>query len=276
MIAPFRSPTQRRLLYGFAVSVVITFAIVGVMTKAGRLRSEPPVAGFTQFSAPASLPEKPLGQMSLKARLNPIYSRAPAPGSAYFRALTFRELDDEQNSSPGSRAARELLVRTNKGNVTAAEAQYSGSAKQGFDEYQRAVFLNTVACIQQRDGRLLEDATFVRFYDGKKKLGLEYGIILSGITSEKLDQAKMGLAGLLGFMGRRSPRADAVASLEAAPALTGTNLYAFDVDLYNFKSDADKHVAETDFNDENSAATHPADVARALRLRGILSGVTTK
>jgi hypothetical protein len=276
MISPLRSPTQRSLLYGFAVSVVIAFAIVGVTTKAGRLRSEPPVAGFTQFSAPSSLPEKPLGPMSLKARHNPTYPKAPAPGSAYFRALTFAELDDEENSSPGSRAARELLVRSNKGNVTAAEAQYSGSAKRGFDEYHRAVFLNTVAGIQQRDHRLLENARFVRFYDGKKKLRLEYGIILSGITAEKLDQAKMGLAGLLGFMGRRSPRADTVASLEAALELGGTNLYAFDIDLYNFKSDADKHVAETDFNDENSAATHPADVARALLLRGILSGVITQ
>lgn len=276
MISPLRSLTRRRLIYGFAVSVVITFAIVGVMTKGGRLRSEQPIAGFTQFSAPAPLVEKPVGPMSLKARRNPTYPKAPAPGSAFFRALTFAELDDEENSSPGSRAARELLVRSNKGNVTAAEAQYSGSAKRGFDEYHRAVFLNTVACIQQRDHRLLENARFVRFYDGKKKRRLEYGIILSGVTVEQLDQAKMGLAGLLGFMGRRSPRAEAVASLEAAPELTGTNLYAFDVDLYNFKSDADKHVAETDFNDENSAATHPADVARALRLRGILSGVTTR
>lgn len=261
-----------------AVSVFIAFTSTGVITRADRFASGPyaVASGLTETSTMLRLPPAPPGPMSLRAARNPTYGGAPAPGSTYFRTLTFAELDDNENGTPGSRAARELLVRTNKGDAAAAEAQYSGSAKNGFDEYQRAVFLNTVADICERDNRLLENARFVRFYDGKKKLRLEYGIILSGITDEKLDQARMGLAGLMGFMGRRSPRIDTVASLEATPELEGTNLYAFDVDLYNLKSDADKHTAETDFNRDNSAATHPADVARALELRGIFSGVTAR
>ena len=84
----------------------------------------------------------------------------------------------------------------------------------------------------------------------------------------------MGKAGLFGVYGRRSPGVEGTASLEATKA--GKNRWAFDVDLYNIKSNFDKHWKEVRFNSSNKATTHPADVARALVERKIISGVTTQ
>ena len=280
MVSSLQPQNRRRLLYGLGIVIfiLITLANTKVTTESGRIGPQLPPVSLIQHAEAAprqQYPERP-DSSSHKTRNNPTYPDAPAPGVANFRTLTFDELDNEEISSPGTMAARELLVRTNKGNVAAAEAQYNGSAKNGFDEYQRAVFLNTVADIRQRDARLLEYARFVRFYDGRKKRALEYGIILTGVTATQLDDARMGLAGVLGMWGRRSPREDAIAALEATPELEGHNLYAFDVDLYNPKAAPDKHKAETDFNSLTIAATHPADVARALEMRGIFSGVSTR
>ncbi|MFN0278344.1 MAG: hypothetical protein ACKVRN_07050 [Pyrinomonadaceae bacterium] len=280
MVPSLQPQNRRRLLYGLVVFIftLAAWANIEVTTKTNSHEPELPKVSLIQHveAAPSQpYPERP-DPPSHKARNNPTYPDAPAPGTTYFRTLDFAELYSEKTSSPGTIAARDLLIRTHKGSVAAAEARYSGSAKGGFDEYQRAVFLNTVASILQRDARLLKNARFVRFYDGRKKRALEYGIVLSGLTAAELDDARMGLAGVLGMWGRRSPREESIASLQATPELKNPTFYSFDVDLYNPKSDPDKHKAEFDFNSLNIAATHPADVARALELRGIVSGVSTR
>jgi len=99
--------------------------------------------------------------------------------------------------------------------------------------------------------------------------------VLSGITGANLDTAKLGKSGIFGLGGRRSPRVDSVASLEATGI--GSNTFAFDIDLYNAKSNFRKHLfGEVRFNSSNKATTHPADVARALQMRGIRSGVIVR
>jgi len=280
MNSPSDSPNK--LWYGLASGVLAAAVGFGLIVKSSGLETERLILGggathtFVHGALPIDEAARPALTLSTKHLSNPTYPEAPARGSAYFHTQAFEELDGRETSTPGTVAARELLVRTKRGDVAAAEALYNGSAKKGFDEYQRAVFLNTIANIQQRDARLLEDTRFVRFYDGRKKHELEYGVVLSGVTAQKVSEAQMGAAGLLGLFGQRSPKADKIASLEATRLLEGPNTYAFDTDLYNLKSEPDKHVAETDFNDTMSAATHPADVARALTLRGIFSGVRTK
>jgi hypothetical protein len=263
------------------LSVVIALACLGLIVTKGLFDPPRPVMAEASKIASSSsflrvAPDTEFAHPTGKALINPTYPAAPAPGSAHFRTLTFAELKADDTSSTGTKAGHNLLVRTKNGNAAAAEALYNGSTKRGFDEYQRAVFLNTVANIYERDPILLENTVFVGFYDGHKSHKLEYGIILSGITTEKLYIAKMGPAGLLGLMGRRSPKSDKIASLEATQIRGISNTYAFDVDLYNPKSEPEKHAAETYFNDTTPAATHPADVARALRLRGIASGVSTR
>ena len=276
------SDSPNKLWYGLALGILIVATGLGVVVRSGWFGPERLVlaAGSTQTfpRQPSAIDDiaKPAATLSSKELYNPTYPEAPSPGSAYFLTQTFAELDGGETSSPGTRAARDLLVRTKKGDVAAAEALYNGLAKKGFDEYQRAVFLNTIANIEKRDPRLLENTRFVRFYDGRKKHALEYGIVLSGVTTQKLSDAKMGPAGLLGLLGQRSPKTENIASLEVTRILEAPNTYAFDTDLYNLKSEPEKHVAETNFNDSMSAATHPADVARALRLRGIMSGVRTR
>lgn len=276
------SPSNNRLWYGLALCILVAAAGFGVLVSSGWLGTKRPIlaAGLTPTLAQQFLPiddaARPAAPLSSKELSNPTYPGAPAPGSAYFRTQTFAELEGGEMSSPGTQAARDLLVRTKKGDVDAAEAMYSGMAKKSFDEYQRAVFLNTIANIQKRDPRLLENTRFVRFYDGRKKHALEYGIVLSGVTMQQISEAQMGPAGLFGLLGQRSPKTENIASLEVTRILEAPNTYAFDTDLYNLKSEPEKHVAETNFNDSMSAATHPADVARALRLRGIMSGVRTR
>lgn len=274
------SDLPNKIWYGLALGILIVAAGFGVVIRSGSLRLERLVLAPGPTQTLTGLPSddivKPSAPLSVKQQHNPTYDKAPSPGSAYFQTQTFAELDGGETGSPGTRAARDLLVRTKKGDVAAAGALYDRLVKKGFDEYQRAVFLNTIANIQKRDPRLLENSKFVRFYDGRKKHALEYGIVLSGVTTQKLSDAQMGPAGLLGLLGQRSPKTENIASLEVTRILEGPNTYAFDTDLYNLKSEPEKHVAETNFNDSMAAATHPADVARALRSRGIMSGVRTK
>lgn len=266
---------MRRFWYSLGLLSVVALTVLGSMAvKFGR-------AGPAAIVETPFLPSPSAGQLnglyrsSVPERANPTYKNAPVPGSIDFRAFSFDELDAAASGTPGTIAARRLLVRSHDGNVATAEAVYDGTVKDGFDEYQRAVFLNTVADIQKRDERLLDRAVFLHFYRGENNRGLEYGIVLSGVTEAGLNNAQMGLAGFMGLMGRRSPKTEAIASLEATPVIGSPDTFAFDVDLYNPKADVDKHSAEADFNLKNRSATHPADVARALRHRGVLSGVLT-
>lgn len=279
MLSPAELPERGGSLIGLSIFLTIVLAGLGAISSKVWLGAESPVlaSGTTLGLERQPYTNKPEpDHVRGKLKSNPTYPDAPAPGSSYFRTLSFADLADKVNGSPGTMAARDLLVRTNRGSVAAAEAQYDGSGRQSFDEYKRAVFLNTVAVIHERDARLLENARLVRFYDGKKEHGFEYGIVLSGVTPDKLGRANMRPAGFLGTSGRRSPKDDTVASLEASWMNDDQNTFAFDVDLYNPKADPVKHTAEVKFNDNARAATHPADVARALLMRGIFSGVITE
>lgn len=282
MLSPAEPPERGGSLFGLSIFLTIALAGVGAISSHVWFGAEPPVLASgttleleTQHSIAEGNKPKP-DQVPGKRNGNPTYPDAPAPGSSYFRTPSFADLADKIKGTPGTMAARDLLVRTNRGSTAAAEAQYDGSGKQSFDEYKRAVFLNTVAVIHERDARLLENTRFVRFYDGKKEHAFEYGIILSGVTPDKLGRANMRPAGFLGTSGRRSPKEDTVASLEASWVSEGQYTFAFDVDLYNPKADPVKHTAEVKFNDNARSATHPADVARALLMRRIFSGVITE
>lgn len=213
---------------------------------------------------------------------NPTYSGSPVPGTAYFDVPAFSDLDKKGTRTDGTYAARQLLVDTNGGDLAAAETQY-----KGFTKYEQAVFLNTMAALvdQKLD---LKSARFEGFYnDHRGNEALPFGVTLSGVTTKQLDAAQMGTAivwiGPLPVpVGRRSPRVIKTASLEASVD-SKTGFVGFDVDLYNIKSNLSKHSDEVGFNSGKTAATnykkvttHPADVARALRARGVRSGVITQ
>lgn len=278
MDASFISQKAKKFLFGVIVFAAVASAGLGVTANFEWSRAKPLVAQ-QGFSEPDIRRGKILSTISgdfiQSGRRNQTNPEAPAPGSAYFETPRFADLNNIDEGTPGTRAAHKLLVRSHLGNEIAAQAQYDGTTRKGFDEYKRAVFLNTVAVIRDRDSRLLEKTTFVRFYDGRKKHALEYGIVLSGLTPNDLARADMRPSGFLGTTGRRSPKKDAIASLEATWQSDGKSAFAFDVDLYNPKADPVSHTAEVKFNDKTQAATHPADVSRALVMRGIVSGVIT-
>ena len=138
----------------------------------------------------------------------------------------------------------------------------------GLGTYNQAVFLNTITALAAQ-GVDLSDAKFVDFYN-KKETRAFYGIELSGITGNDLDNA--GLRDSLIPRVNRRPSSDIKeAAIEAS--FHGTNS-VFDVDLYNFHGNLGNHKKEVDFNKKNNTSTHPADVARLLFRRGVFSGVT--
>jgi RHS repeat-associated protein len=199
----------------------------------------------------------------------PANPNAPVPGSTYFEAPTFAELTQlKEDSNPGATAALQILENTRN-----AESIYNN-----FTVYQRAAFVNTIAAIA--DAKLsLDGVKHEGFYTGGKKSNA-FGVILSGVTKENLDGHGLGKSGFLGLGGRRSPGDIKFASLEAS-RLKGRpgNRVAFDVDLYNPKSGIKnfiKHLGEVGFNSRNGFTTQPADVARALTARGVISGVRTR
>lgn len=276
-VAAPRSSKSRRLIYlrAAAVLLAVTGLTVVALSEFAALNSGSTVDAINVPAMPSVRVSVGGGRRENSSSANPTYPLAPAPGSAFFETPPFAELAGP-NGSPGTRAARALLIRTKDGNVGAAEAEYNGQGTSSFTSYERAVLLNTVAGIEMRDPRLLEKAAFLRFYRGNRLDALPFGIVLSGVTPTALGRAEMHPSGFLGLLGRRSPRVESVASLEATYEASGYDTYAFDVDLYNPKADPIKHTAETDFNHELRVTTHPADVARALRMRGIVSGVTTE
>ena len=199
---------------------------------------------------------------------NPVSPLAPLTGSALFSTPYFSEL----NGNTETQAAYDLLVRTYGKNA-------AGSVYASWTRYDRAVFLNTVAAIQDAFGDKVawDGVKFVGWYEHTRN-GLSYGIKLTGVTDKMLEDAGLGEAPPF---GRRSPREIRTATLEATRE---GNVVDFDIDLYNAKPQTrifgpvpvifSKHKAEVDWNRSNGATTHPADVTRALNGRQVRSGVT--
>ena len=176
---------------------------------------------------------------------------APRSGSCTLSAPDFANIKSY---------ARNLLERTfGKG----AAAFYNGMGT-----YNQAVFLNTITALASQ-GVPLNNARFVGFYNTEESRAF-YGIELSGITGKELDNAGLGKSWKPGI-GRRSPDEIKEASIEASTH--GSN-FAFDIDLYNAKSNFKNHAGEVNFNSRNHTSTHPADVTRLLYRRGVFSGVT--
>lgn len=164
-----------------------------------------------------------------------------------------------KDGNPGAQAALDILGSD-------AEKTYNN-----FTIYERAVFVNTTAAIA--DAKLdLTGVRFGGFYSGKKSKPA-FGIVLDGVTNSALDTA--GLT--RGVGGRRSPRDIPIASLEATTNYKGrANSVAFDVDLYNVRARPISHWREVGFNRRHGFTTQPADVARALVARGVITGVRTR
>ena len=201
-----------------------------------------------------------------KNKVNP---NAPVPGQANFSAPYFSDL----NSADETRAVYRLL-----------RATYGDDAREIYDnwtEYDQAVFLNTVAAIQDAFGNKVswDGVKFEGFYrhgGNDARTGLAYGIKLSGVTGKMLDKAELGKSGLFGIgdlvgANRRSPERIATASLEASEH---GGITEFDIDLYNLKGNLKNHNAEVNWNRDNVMSTHPADVTRALNGRQVKTGVT--
>ena len=148
-----------------------------------------------------------------------------------------------------------------------ARAQYLG-----FSTYGQAVLLNTAAAVFAQ-GVDLSNAKFEGFYNGYKS-ARPYGIYVSGVSSTDLRRAGL-LTRYYDNDGKsyRPSRKIKEGSLEAT---SEGDEFAFDVDLHNpfggFVS-AFKHIGEVLHNKVNKVTTHPGDVAKALRKRGIVSGV---
>jgi hypothetical protein len=203
-----------------------------------------------------------------KETKNKVNPNAPVPGQPNFSTPYFSDL----NGSNENQAAYNLLSAT-----------YGGDAGEFYDnwtEYDQAVFLNTVAAIQDAFGSKVswDGVKFEWFYrheGNDDRTGLAYGIKLSGVTSKMLDTAELGKSLAFGIgdvigLNRRSPERIATASIEASEH---GGITEFDIDLYNVKGNLKKHNAEVNWNRNNVMSTHPADVTRALNARGVKSGV---
>lgn len=195
-------------------------------------------------------------------------SVAPRSGACHLDTVSFDKLGEVNP------AALKVLENTFKDK---AQAEY-----EKWDVYERAVFLNTVGAlgdafksVNLSIDQVFANAKFRHFYkgDGSEK---PFGVVIEGITAKQLDEAKLGESRILGIIkiGRRSPERIKEASLEATRE--GDNLFAFDVDLWNPKSEFSKHKEEVNWNHKHHTTTHPADVARALQRRGVETGVICK
>jgi len=134
--------------------------------------------------------------------------------------------------------------------------------------YNKAVLLNTAAALADA-GVNMSNANFIGFYRGGKPEAAAFGIEVTGVTTGDLDRAGLGRS-LVPGIGRRSPGRIKEGSLEAT---VHGNIVAFDIDLYNVKSNLRKHKGEVDYNNSHKTTTHPGDVARQLAGRGVNSGV---
>jgi RHS repeat-associated protein len=194
-----------------------------------------------------------------KEKQNPTNPDAPVPGTGDIDTPNFGALAGNERTQ----AAYDLLKATYGDK---AESVYNG-----WSTYQQAVYLNTIAALA--DAKVnLDDSKIVGFYNDDRKDALPFGVTLSNVTKKELNDA--GLGPWIG--GRRSPKKIEIASLEATIKDEKKGIVGFDIDLYNAKSKFPEHQKEVSFNSSNKATTHPADVARALKKRGVISEVTTK
>lgn len=150
--------------------------------------------------------------------------------------------------------------------LTATYGNNAASTYAGFGTYNQAVFLNTIGAVAAQ-GVNLSNARVSGFYYGDSPDRAPFGVEVTGVTTGDLDSAGLGDSLLY---GRRSPGRIKEGSLEAT---VHGNIVAFDVDLYNVKSNKRKHKDEVDFNSRNKTTTHPADVVRKLNGRGVQTGV---
>jgi len=131
--------------------------------------------------------------------------------------------------------------------------------------YNQAVLLNTATALADA-GVNLGNANFIGFYRSDKPGNAAFGIEVTGVG-----KGDLGTIGPSRIFGYRSPGAVKIGSVEATFEKGG--VVAFDVDLYNPKSNFRKHQGEVGYNSRNNTPTHPGDVARQLAARGVNSGV---
>ena len=179
----------------------------------------------------------------------------PRSGPCDLHTPAFLEL-----TTNSAKAASALLVATYGERAAAIYASWG--------TYRQAVFLNTIGAVVDQ-GVDLSAAKLADnpFYYGNSPDRSPFGIEVTGVNGSDLD--KVGLGDSL-LYGRRSPRAIKEGSIEAT--VHGGTI-AFDVDLYNVKSNKVKHADEVAFNRDNKTTTHPADVVRKLNGRGVKTGV---
>src|SRR5262249_2256212 len=117
---------------------------------------------------------------------NIVNPNAPVPGKANLSTPYFSDL----NGVKETQAAYKLL-----------RATYGDDARDVYDnwtEYDQAVFLNTVAAIQDAFGSNnvswagVKFEEFYRHEGNNDRTGLAYGIKLTGVTGEMLDEAELG------------------------------------------------------------------------------------
>lgn len=155
-------------------------------------------------------------------------------------------------------AASDLLVSTFGTNAASIYGTWG--------TYKQAVFLNTIGAVTAQ-GVDLKKARFKDFYYGDSPDRAPFGVVVTGVSTKDLDRAGLGSSILY---GRRSPREIKQGSIEAS---VSGEMVAFDIDLWNAKSEFGKHQEEIGYNSKNKTTTHPADVVRALNARGVFTGV---
>lgn len=155
--------------------------------------------------------------------------------------------------------------------LTATYGNNGASTYAGWGTYNQAVFLNTIGAVAAQEVNL-SNARVDGFYYGDSPDRAPFGVEVTGVTTQNLDSAGLGGSSFPGI-GRRSPKSIKQGSIEAT---VHGNTVAFDVDLWNVKSELRKHSDEVSFNKKNKTTTHPADVVRALNGRGVSTGVKCK
>jgi YD repeat-containing protein len=196
---------------------------------------------------------------------NLTYDVPPRSGPCDLQTVDF----DKLNTISGNPAAFDLLNRTfgNQARIIYA----------GWETYDKAVFLNTVAGINHQSSSLLSTAKFDSFYNGDSGTAKNFGFFVTGLEKKNIVAAGLVESSVAGEKPSiRSPENIKEASVEAT--LSG-DFVAFDLDLHNAFGGtvaAAKHAEEVLYNKTNNTTTHPADVVRRLNARGVTSGVSCK